>query len=203
MRKIQILILAVTFILGAYFLKRGKEHKVTEEKTAVINLKKNSAHFNEALVQVIDGYLKIKDAFVESDTVTVKLLAVQFLQQLDSVPLEELRSDSAQVFQSAVVIRDDIKANIVSMMRQTDISEMRKDFSMAGDLIYPGYLKLVNYQGARIYLQHCPMAFGEEKGAYWLSNNAEIMNPYLGKHDPTYGAGMLHCGEVKDSLGGN
>ena len=44
------------------------------------------------------------------------------------------------------------------------------------------------------------MAFGEGKEANWISNGVEIVNPYLGKRDPTYGAGMLHCGEVKDTI---
>jgi Cu(I)/Ag(I) efflux system membrane fusion protein len=49
--------------------------------------------------------------------------------------------------------------------------------------------KLAN---AGVYHQYCPMAFND-KGAYWLSNEAEIKNPYFGKK-------MLECGEVKDSL---
>jgi Cu(I)/Ag(I) efflux system membrane fusion protein len=202
MKKSHAIILVATFALGAYFLIRGRQADESVSNVSAINLQKNSPRFNESLDRAVDDYIKIKDAFVEGDTVAVKRHAALFLVNLDSIPLEELRADSTQVFQSAMVMRDDIKANIVSMLSQTALSEMRKDFSMAGDLIYPGFLKLVNYQGARIYLQHCPMAFGEEKGANWISKENKIMNPYLGKSDPTYGAGMLHCGEVKDSMGG-
>jgi hypothetical protein len=44
------------------------------------------------------------------------------------------------------------------------------------------------------------MAFDGDKDANWISNSNEIVNPYLGKKDPKYKAGMLNCGEVKDSL---
>jgi hypothetical protein len=44
------------------------------------------------------------------------------------------------------------------------------------------------------------MAFGEDKGANWISNTEEIINPYLGKNHPEFKSGMLHCGEVKDSI---
>lgn len=43
-----------------------------------------------------------------------------------------------------------------------------------------------------IYLQYCPMALND-KGAYWLSNSAEIRNPYFGKK-------MLECGEVVETI---
>ena len=43
------------------------------------------------------------------------------------------------------------------------------------------------------------MAFGDEV-ANWISNSSEIMNPYLGKKHAKYKDGMLHCGEVTDSL---
>jgi hypothetical protein len=44
------------------------------------------------------------------------------------------------------------------------------------------------------------MAFGDSSEGFWLSNTAAIINPYLGKKHPTYGAKMLGCGEVTDSL---
>jgi hypothetical protein len=44
------------------------------------------------------------------------------------------------------------------------------------------------------------MAFNDNETAFWLSDNREVVNPYLGKKHPKYASGMLHCGEVKDSL---
>jgi len=44
------------------------------------------------------------------------------------------------------------------------------------------------------------MAFGEDKGADWISNSEEIVNPYLGKNHPEYKGSMLHCGEIKDTI---
>jgi hypothetical protein len=44
------------------------------------------------------------------------------------------------------------------------------------------------------------MAFNDEEEANWLSNSSKVVNPYLGKHHPKYKAGMLHCGDVVDSV---
>ena len=41
-----------------------------------------------------------------------------------------------------------------------------------------------------LFFDFCPMAF-DKKGAYWLTDSKEIMNPYFGKK-------MLKCGEIKE-----
>ena len=53
-------------------------------------------------------------------------------------------------------------------------------------------LKKADLKNAGVYREYCPMAF-DEKGAYWLSNDPEIKNPYFGNK-------MLDCGDVEDSL---
>ena len=44
----------------------------------------------------------------------------------------------------------------------------------------------------KLYIQFCPMA-DNDNGAFRLSDNFEVLNPYFGDM-------MLHCGEVKDSI---
>jgi Cu(I)/Ag(I) efflux system membrane fusion protein len=46
-----------------------------------------------------------------------------------------------------------------------------------------------------VYKQYCPMAF-KDKGAFWLSGEKEIKNPYFGE-------AMLTCGEVKEIFNPN
>jgi hypothetical protein len=79
------------------------------------------------------------------------------------------------------------------------MADMRKDFSMVSEFLYP-FLKTVGYEGTKIYWQNCPMAFGDDKPANWLSTSAEINNPYLGMHHPEFKSAMLHCGETMDSI---
>jgi len=46
--------------------------------------------------------------------------------------------------------------------------------------------------GTEAFYDYCPMAFNNE-GAYWLSDQAAIRNPY-------FGDAMLTCGTVKETL---
>jgi len=53
-------------------------------------------------------------------------------------------------------------------------------------------IQTVRYKGQKLYWDYCPMAF-DNNGAYWLSFEREIKNPY-------FGSKMLNCGSVEDSL---
>ncbi len=43
----------------------------------------------------MEAYLEIKDAFIEDDTTGAKEGARSFISLLDSIPLEELKNDTA------------------------------------------------------------------------------------------------------------
>jgi hypothetical protein len=53
-------------------------------------------------------------------------------------------------------------------------------------------IKTSKVKTGTIYKQYCPMANNNE-GAYWLSGESEIRNPYFGDE-------MLTCGEVKEEI---
>ena len=44
----------------------------------------------------------------------------------------------------------------------------------------------------KVYVEFCPMA-DNNNGAYWLSKEEQILNPY-------FGDAMLKCGEVKQTI---
>lgn len=80
---------------------------------------------------------------------------------------------------------------ITEIASANDIDAVRKPFK-------PFSMHLINLAKAfdplekPLFIQHCPMA-DDFTGADWLSNEDNIMNPY-------YGASMLTCGEVTDTI---
>ncbi|MEO8771646.1 MAG: DUF3347 domain-containing protein [Ferruginibacter sp.] len=197
--------LLLLFIIGFsvyWFVFKSKKKSDDGPKMAPLALKKHSDSFNANVDKMVGAYLDIKNAFIEDDSVKAKESTKTFISLLDSIPLQELKNDTASIFQTAQSNVNDIKANANSLIAQTTISEMRHDFSMVTDMMYPSFFKAINYEGQNIYLQNCPMAFGDDQPANWISNSNEVVNPYLGKHHPEYKATMLHCGSVKDSIKG-
>jgi hypothetical protein len=200
MKKLAFLILSLLIVVAIFWFFRQSTGKMPASvESTTIELSTHSPQFSEMVSRTMAAYLAMKDAFVDFDTAAVKKNALIFISDLDSIPLDEMKSDSGNVFDAAVLVRNNIRMNILSLVGKTNITDMRKDFSAASDLIYPEFLQLIHYHGPRLYLQHCPMAFNDTMGANWISNSHKIMNPYLGRFDPKYKSGMLHCGEVLDS----
>jgi hypothetical protein len=70
------------------------------------------------------------------------------------------------------------------------IERQRAHFATLSDAM----ISLVKKAGVEgeVYVDYCPMAL-DDKGAYWLSTDKEIRNPYFGEE-------MLTCGEVKETI---
>ena len=201
MKKLIVFIILILLAFSVYwFMLRTKESKPKEQKQAAITVKKHTETFNLAIDHLMNAYFGMKDAFVNADTTRAKQQTNLFIQLLDSIPLAELKKDDTLIVETAKASIADIRANAVSLLQQTDITEMRQDFRTISDMLYPAFFKTINYEGPALFLQNCPMAFDGDKDANWISNSNEIVNPYLGKKHPKFKATMLNCGEVKDSI---
>ena len=187
--------------LAIYFLFFNKKKNNVDDPTLEsIVLKKHSDAFNKSTDSVVNAYLDIKNAFVNADTAGAKAAARNFIVLIDRLPIDELKKDNATIFETVQSNIADIKSNATSLLDQTNITEMRKDFSAVSDMMYPSFFTAINYEGPKLYVANCPMAFSDSIAANWISKSSEIVNPYMGKNHPTYHAGMLACGSVKDSI---
>jgi hypothetical protein len=202
MKKIFLIVILLLLAgVGIYwFVFRNKETGDSGPKPQPIALKKHSSKFNTRVDSLMLSYFDLKSAFVEADTVLIKKHCQHFLQMLDSIPVADLKNDTATIIETVQSSINDIRSNASSLMKQSDITEMRQDFRMVSEMMYPAFFKAINYSGPKLYWQNCPMAFGEGKEGNWISNSEDIENPYLGKKHPEFKATMLHCGEIKDSI---
>lgn len=201
MKKIALIILVLILAIAGYywymFSKAGGGNH--GPKQAPITLKKHSTEFNDAVAAAMKSYFDMSASFVDADMATAKENCRKFIQLMDSIPLDELKKDTASIYEAAAGSFSGITDNAKSLLMQTNITEMRKDFSMVSENLYP-FFKLINYEGENMYWQNCPMAFGEDNGANWISSSKIIINPYLGKNHPEFKGTMLHCGLVKDTI---
>jgi len=141
------------------------------------------------------AYLSIKNTLVESDAVAADTDALNMLQVVDSL-------SNDRMFQSAdsTMPIASLEPLIQSFLKAKTLSEKRRSFQSIGMSLQ----RLLSHPGSAsrpVYIQTCPMAFDDTEAASWLSDSREIVNPYLGKNHPKYASGMLHCGELTDSLG--
>lgn len=196
-----VLLVAILGVAGYYwymFSRKGNNNGGPKQEA--LKLKKHSDRFNQAVDAAMGAYFDISAALVDADTAKVKAAAASFVQLLDSIPMDELKKDTTNIYETAMGTFGDIKSNAADILAVSDLQQMRKDFATVSDNLYPTFFKVINYEGQKMYWQNCPMAFGDEKEANWVSKTEEVINPYLGKNHPEFKATMLHCGSIKDTI---
>ena len=142
------------------------------------------------LINMIAAYYTLKDALVATngimaDEAASKLMSAAELFHSGMGPLPQ----KAELQQQLSVVME--KTEAIMATKAEAIEEKRKQFSEVSDAVYK-IATLAGLRNAGVYRQYCPMAFND-KGAYWLSAESDIKNPYFGKK-------MMECGEVTDSL---
>ena len=200
MKRVLAVVFLIIILFAAWFLFfKTKEVTTSTTATESTGVKKHSDDFDKKVDNMMDAYIEMKNAFVNADSSAIKAKTAEFIASTDSLNLSELHEKDSSIYMAAQQNISDIKANAQPILKENDLTEMRHDFSMVSENLYP-LLKTIGYEGEKLYWQNCPMAFGEDKPANWLSNTSEILNPYFGKNNPEYKSAMLHCGENMDSI---
>jgi hypothetical protein len=153
---------------------------------------------DSAINNVMTAYYTLHDALVEADTAASVAAAKHLIAITDSMDTKKLVQDTLAL-KTIDEFRGDISAEAMGLVGETTLTEQRRAFSMITENLYP-LLQASRFRGHKVYQVECPMAFNDNEAASWLSPSTEVVNPYLGKKHPKYAGGMVHCGEVKDSI---
>lgn len=144
----------------------GHDEKKMDQKMAMFK--------DKNLGTAYEHYAHLKDALVASNQADAKKAAEQLQNALTSVKNGKKASDEASKVASASSLDDQRKA----------FSDLSNEMA---SLVKEGKLSM-----GELYLEYCPMANNNE-GAYWVSNEKAIKNPYFGDK-------MLKCGSVKETI---
>jgi hypothetical protein len=126
---------------------------------------------NETVKTILTGYFQLKDALVGDDATKAKAAAETLIGSTDGYA-------------------NQLNESLNAIAGTTDIETQRVAFETLSIKLYD--IVKQNGAGMTVYKQFCPMAF-DDKGAFWLSDDKKVMNPY-------FGASMLRCGSVKEEL---
>ncbi len=198
------MLLVVTLAVAGYVWYKFSTEKgggFEGEKAKKLEINSTTPLFDKSIAAVMAGYFTVKDAFITADTGAAKAAVSSLITAIDSVNMSEIKADTTGIAATVEMFLADVKSHAEKIKTAAAVKDMRLSFYDASQQLYP-LLKSIKYKGQNLYWQNCPMAFDDEKEAYWLdtkTGNART-NPYLGKNDPKYGGPMLHCGEDKDSV---
>lgn len=151
---------------------------VTTEKLTV------PKKFQVQLTTLYQAYLPLKDALVKDnvEAATNAVLAIE--KQFKAIDMKLLKDEEAH--NQWMNAYDGISKAINTFKASKTIDAQRKAFKPLSETL----AEAIQIFGIteKTYLQFCPMA-ANDAGAYWLSNEEQIRNPY-------FGDAMLKCGEV-------
>lgn len=167
------LLMTVSLGFGQEKEKMGHDHSKMDMGEMNMDEMQMTPEFNDDnLAKAYAHYEHIKIALVGSKTNDVKLGATMLSNSLKKVEGSEAASKAVKDIESAA-----------------DLKSQRIAFSALSDEM--AVLVEGNFKSGMIYKDYCPMALGG--GAYWLSSEKEIQNPYFGDK-------MLKCGSVKEII---
>ncbi|WP_289038553.1 efflux RND transporter periplasmic adaptor subunit [uncultured Zobellia sp.] len=129
-------------------------------------------------------YIKMKDAFVASDAQQVSTFSKETSGALKSIS----DSDLGKMEQAHI---SKIKKMLKSITESDDIEKQRDHFVVLNQNFVP-IVKTIKGLKSKVYVQKCPMA-NNNRGAFWISKESDIKNPY-------YGDSMLTCGSVIETI---
>ena len=149
---------------------------------------KVSMKFQEQLKAVFNEYINLKDALVKEDSKSTSANATTLLNKLNKVDMKLLSDNKAH--NHWMSLEGEIKSSATSISETSDIKSQRDHFKhLSSHLINAVQLFGVD---EKVYVEFCPMA-DNNNGAYWLSKEEKVINPY-------FGSAMLTCGEVKQVI---
>lgn len=144
--------------------------------------------FKEQLSQLTNAYLKLKNALVETDSKNANSSIATVLNSLKKINSDLLNEEAYDFWQEQLHI---MESHANEMKTSKDVEEQRNQFYHFSNALIKS-VKSLGVWGSTFYVQYCPMA-NQDKGAYWLSAEHYIKNPYFGDK-------MLKCGMVKDTI---
>ncbi|SNZ01332.1 efflux RND transporter periplasmic adaptor subunit [Flagellimonas pacifica] len=176
------------------------DHSKMEGETDHTNMQNDSDHskmqkrmtvpddFKSQLAKVFSHYITLKDKLVGDNADAAKNPAGELVNAMAKVDMKLLTDHEAH--NHWMTISKEMKSASKSISETADIEKQRGHFKhLSAHLSKAIKLFGVNQ---KVYEQFCPMADGNN-GAYWLSLNDTIKNPYMGGK-------MLTCGTTESTI---
>lgn len=156
---------------------------VKEISPTFTNLDGTTAGF---IKNVVDHYLHIKNAMANDNESEASNGAKMLSEALAKVDKSFFTPEQKKIYDEN---EEDLKEH-AEHVSKSKIDHQREHFSMMSEDVYS--LVKAFGGGRTLYHDHCPMA-NNNKGAMWISEMAEIKNPYMG-------SSMPKCGNVEEII---
>jgi len=146
--------------------------------------------FTKQVSELLEAYFEVQGALAGADFKAAAAAVGGVQKALSLVDMKLLKGEVHITWM-------ELSGNIGDVLKRTagagDIKILRKDFEPLS-LQMISLAKQFAPPGRKLFVHRCPMAF-DNRGADWLQSDDKTLNPY-------FGATMLRCGGVIETIGG-
>jgi len=186
-----------TFTVDAAAQLQGKKSMMSADtgstkddglKLADIGRQEVPLEFQKQLRDVFEGYMVIERALAADNAEIPQTAASELLKRIDRVDMKLVTEEPGH--SHWMLLDEGLQEAALAISNTSDIEEQRNHFKQLSNYLINAVQTFGINQ--KVYLDYCPMV-NDDTGAYWLSDEEGILNPY-------YGASMLRCGEVIEEI---
>lgn len=141
--------------------------------------------FRSGLGHMHDHYMAMSKAMASDDPKAAATAVKKMHEQMEKLDGSALEGEAQKAWKTHHEVMSD---SLGHMMKADDMKTMREQFSHMSEGMY-GALHSFGGTDHPVHVAHCPMAMDGD-GAYWLSTDKEISNPYMGAEMPGCGQFM-------------
>jgi Cu(I)/Ag(I) efflux system membrane fusion protein len=166
--------------------------KATDQQTPTTSTEKESGNLQwpdaeaENYRKMVDSYLELKNKLVNDqkahDQASVLLRATKKV---------DMNAFSQSAHMKWMELNQTIQEQAQAISGAEQLEEQRKQFIGLSNAMI-SLVKAFEAPENTLFVQFCPMA-DDNKGAFWLSEEDQVRNPYFGDQ-------MLTCGEVREEV---
>jgi len=171
-------------------MKKEEAKQDTKTKTTRVMETANKTSITENINQlyaVYASYFELKNALVKDDGILAAEKAKELYKAINAVPMEKLTTEQHIVWMK---YQKELSYHAERIKDTEELEQQREIFMSLSKNMFE-VMKVIKNE-AMVYYDFCPMA-NSGKGAYWVSEESKIANPYFGKQ-------MLTCGSVKETV---
>lgn len=171
-----------------YSRKKQTSTQTTSTDTTTTTTEETSSNIVvNPMADSYSSYFGLKDALTKDNSSSAATKAKELLNALSAVKMESLEGDQHDSFMKHVSV---LKSGAEKISKTTDLEKQREAFATLSSHMYE-LMKVIKPE-TTVYYDFCPM-YNDGQGAYWLSNESSIKNPY-------FGSSMLTCGKTKETI---
>ncbi|QJD96088.1 DUF3347 domain-containing protein [Mucilaginibacter robiniae] len=133
---------------------------------------------------ILSNYYELKDALAADNSTLAQVKAKALLNAVETFNATLFTAEQQRIWSSYT---DKLQFDSRHISESTALDHQREHFASLSKSMF-AVLKSLKLNSAPVYEQYCPM-----RKATWLSESADIKNPYYGKQ-------MLNCGKTTETL---